>query len=59
MTVAAASLFDKPTQPILGSASEWTQGVLSGSLATSLCVIAVAILGLLLLSGRLRARRPR
>jgi type IV secretory pathway VirB2 component (pilin) len=57
MTVAAASLFDKPAQPILGSASEWTQGVLGGSLATSLCVIAVAILGLLLLSGRLRARR--
>ena len=57
MTVAAASLFDKPAQPVLGGTSEWTQGVLGGSLATSLCVIAVAVLGLLLLSGRLRMRR--
>ncbi|MBO0750170.1 MAG: TrbC/VirB2 family protein, partial [Porphyrobacter sp.] len=57
MTVAAASLFDKPTQPVLGAASAWTQGVLGGSLATTLCVIAIAILGLLLLAGRLRVRR--
>ena len=57
MTVAAASLFDKPAQPVLGGAGEWTQGVLGGSLATSLCVIAIAIFGLLLLAGRLRVRR--
>jgi type IV secretory pathway VirB2 component (pilin) len=57
MTVAAASLFDKPPHPILGAASDWTLGVLGGSLATSLCVIAVAILGLLLLTGSLRVRR--
>jgi type IV secretory pathway VirB2 component (pilin) len=57
VTVAASSLFDRPAQPILGAASEWTQGVLAGSLATSLCVIAIAILGLLLLAGRLRVGR--
>ena len=57
MTVAAASLFDKPAQPVLGAASEWTQWVLGGTLAASLCVIAVAILGLLLLAGRLQVRR--
>jgi type IV secretory pathway VirB2 component (pilin) len=57
MTVAAASLFDKPVQPVLGGASDWIQGALGGSLATSLCVIAIAILGLLLLAGRLRVRR--
>ena len=57
MTVAAASLFDKPAEPVLGAASAWTQGVLGGTLATSLCVVAVAILGLLLLAGRLRVRR--
>ena len=57
MNVEAASLFDKPVQPMLGAASEWTQGMLGGSLATSLCVIAVAILGLLLLTGRLHFRR--
>ena len=57
MTIARASLFDKPAEPVLGSASEWTRGVLGGSLATSLCIIAIAILGLLLLSGRLRVSR--
>jgi type IV secretory pathway VirB2 component (pilin) len=57
MSIEAASLFDKPGQPVLGVAGEWTQEVLDGSLATSLCVIAVAILGLLLLTGRLRVRR--
>ena len=57
MSVEAASLFDKPGQPVLGGASDWAQGVLGGSLATSLCVIAIAVLGLLLLTGRLRVRR--
>jgi type IV secretory pathway VirB2 component (pilin) len=57
MSMAQASLFDAPPEPVLGAAGEWTQGVLGGSLATALCVIAVAILGLLLLSGRLRVRR--
>lgn len=57
MTVAAESLFDKPAGPVLGAASDWTRGLLGGSLATSLCVIAIAILGFLLLTGRLRVRR--
>lgn len=51
------SLFDKADQPMLGAASEWIQNLLSGDLATSLCVIAIAILGMLLLGGRLQARR--
>jgi type IV secretory pathway VirB2 component (pilin) len=57
VTVAATSLFDKPAQPVLGAASDWTQGALGGTLATSLCVIAIAALGLLLLAGRLPVRR--
>ncbi len=57
MTAESASLFDKPGQPVFGVASEWTHGVLGGSLATSLCVIAIAVLGLLLLTGRLQVRR--
>jgi type IV secretory pathway VirB2 component (pilin) len=57
VTVAAGSLFDTPAEPVLGTASNWTQGVLGGTLATSLCVIAIAILGLLLLAGRLRVGR--
>lgn len=55
--MVAASLFDTPPQPVLGAASDWTQGVLDGSFATSLSVIAIAVLGLLLLTGRLRVRR--
>ena len=57
MTVVAASLFDKSSQPAFGPASDWTQAVLGGMLATSLCVIAIALLGLLLLVGRLPIRR--
>jgi type IV secretory pathway VirB2 component (pilin) len=57
VSVEAVSLFDQPAQPVLGAAGEWTQGVLGGSLATSLCVIAIAIFGLLLLAGRLQVRR--
>jgi type IV secretion system protein VirB2 len=57
MSVAQASLFDVPPRPVLGAATEWTQGVVGGSLASALCVIAVAILGLLLLSGRMQVRR--
>jgi len=57
VTAEAASLFDKPVQPVLGGASDWMRGVLGGSVATSLCVIAIAFLGFLLLTGRLRVRR--
>jgi type IV secretory pathway VirB2 component (pilin) len=57
VSVAAASLFDRPAEPVLGTSSSWIEGVLGGTLATSLCVIAIAILGLLLLVGRLRVRR--
>lgn len=57
MSIAVSSLFDRPGQPVLGAASDWTQGALGGSLATALCVIAIAMLGLLLLTGRLRVRR--
>jgi len=57
MTVAEPSLFDRPAQPVIQGASAWIESLIGGSLATSLCVIAVAILGLLLLTGRLRIRR--
>jgi type IV secretory pathway VirB2 component (pilin) len=57
MTAAAASLFEKPVRPVLGAASNWTQDALGGDFATTLCVIAIAILGLLLLAGRFRVKR--
>jgi type IV secretion system protein VirB2 len=55
MTVAG-SLFDQPAAPALGTASEWVTGVMLGSLAIALCVIAVAIVGLLLMTGRVAVR---
>ena len=57
MTVGGGSLFNKSAEPVVGAASQWTLGVLGGSLASSLCVIAIAILGFLLLTGRLGVRR--
>jgi type IV secretion system protein VirB2 len=42
--------------PILG-ALEWVQGTLMGNLATSAAVIAVAIVGLMMLTGRIDWRR--
>lgn len=41
----------------LVTAADWTQGVLLGSIATAVAVIAVAAFGLLLLTGRLSVRR--
>lgn len=52
-----ASLFDAPPQPALAAGSDWVTGLLGGSLAVSLCVIAMAILGMLMLTGRLHLRR--
>lgn len=51
------SLFVPAGQSVLGAVADWITGLLSGSLATSLCVIAVAALGFLLLSGQLAIRR--
>ncbi len=39
------------------AAARWVEGVLSGPLATSLAVIAIASLGFLLLSGRVDVKR--
>jgi len=38
-------------------ADAWIQGTLLGSIATAIAVIAVAVLGFLLLAGRLQVRR--
>ena len=42
--------------PILG-ALQWMQGTLMGNLATTAAVIAVAIVGLMMLTGRIDWRR--
>jgi hypothetical protein len=51
----APSLFDTPQSP-LTSAGGWLTGTVSGSIAVMLCVLAMAFVGLLLMSGRLALR---
>ena len=52
----APSLFDPPPSPVLVSASDWVSAALLGTVAISLCVLAVAFIGLLLMAGRLAVR---
>ena len=52
----APSLFDAPVNAPLVAASDWITGTLLGGLAAILCVIAVAFVGLLMMSGRLAIR---
>lgn len=51
------SLLDAPPEPVLAAGSNWIMGLIGGSLAVSLCVIAMATLGMLMLTGRLTLRR--
>ena len=51
------SLFDPPGTSPLAEAMGWITGTLFGTVAVSLCVIAVAVLGLMMLTGRLPVRR--
>ena len=51
-----SSLFDAPAGPVLTTASNWVTGTLFGSLATALCVIAVAFIGLRLMMGHMAIR---
>jgi type IV secretory pathway VirB2 component (pilin) len=53
---ATASLFDTPSAPVLASATDWASGTLFGGLAAGLCVLAVAFVGVLLMTGRLAIR---
>lgn len=50
------SLFDPGASPVLPAATDWVGAVLLGDVATSLSVIAVAFVGLMLLTGRLAVR---
>ena len=52
----APSLFDARAEPVLPSAADWVTGTLFGDIAVSLCVIAVAFVGLMLITGRLAVR---
>jgi type IV secretion system protein VirB2 len=50
------SLMDAPSSSPFAQAADWVIGTLFGSVAISLCVLAVAFVGLCLLSGRLAVR---
>jgi type IV secretory pathway VirB2 component (pilin) len=50
------SLFDAPQGSALSAATDWLAGLLAGPAAAALCVVAVAIVGITMLSGRLAIR---
>jgi len=53
----ATSLTDPPADSPITSGVAWVQGVALGTTATAIAVLAVAAIGLLMLSGRLELRR--
>ncbi len=56
MSVRKSSLFDAGRLEPIGDAANWFSAVMQGSLAIALCVLAVAFVGLTMLSGRLEIR---
>ena len=52
----APSLLDSPASSPLAAASDWLTGTLLGSVAVSLCVIAIAFVGLRMMTGHLAVR---
>lgn len=58
MTAFASSFAPPPGQPdALVAAVTWVQDVLLGSIATTIAVVAIAAIGLMMLTGRLPVRR--
>lgn len=55
--LGTASLAEPPSPGVLRPAAMWIEGILTGTLASVLAVIAVAALGFALLSGRIDLRR--
>lgn len=54
--VTQGSLFDAPTGSVAGNAGDWLGELLGGELASALCIVAIAMLGMLMLGGRLPLR---
>jgi type IV secretion system protein VirB2 len=52
----ASSLLEPIPHSVIEAASIWIVALLSGSLVTTLCVVAVATLGLLMMTGRIQIR---
>lgn len=51
------TIFDRTSASPLAEAVGWLTGTLLGSVATILCVLAIAFVGLMMLSGRFPVRR--
>lgn len=52
-----SSLSDPPAHNPIAEGAAWVQGAALGGVATTVAVVAVAAIGLLMLSGRLELRR--
>lgn len=57
MAAVSQSLLEPTGVPVLKNSVSWISDLLTGTLAVGLCVLAVAIIGFLLLSGRLAIRQ--
>lgn len=55
--MAQASLFNAPGQPVIEASATWVEQVVGGSTAVAISVIAIALLGFLMMTGRLVLRR--
>jgi len=51
-----SSLFDAGTEPVLPAATGWVTDTLLADVAIGLCVLAVAFVGFMLMTGRLAIR---
>jgi type IV secretion system protein VirB2 len=51
------SLFEPMGEIVLAEAAQWIAGVVRGEVAVVLCVIAVALVGMAMLTGRLALRQ--
>lgn len=57
MHVIEPNLFDPPATSVILAPVEWIRTLLHGEVATAAAVVAIAALGLLMLSGRIPVRR--
>lgn len=57
VTLQQASLSDPPPASAIAAATDWVGNLLFGPLATAIAVIAIAWVGLAMLSGRIELRR--
>lgn len=52
----ASSLFDVPADHPITAGSDWIAQLVGGTGATTICIIAIAFLGFMLMTGRLAVR---